>query len=267
MRLIMASVRRVDDSGNEKVIAYASKALSPREQKYSTTEKEALAVVFGTGHIRVYLLGRNFKLITDHNALRWLHTMEAKGRLARWIMDLQEFDFSVVHRAGRIHNNADALSRLVQTNLLDSGTTTPAEQNPTFVSTIRVKLSKGRTAIVKLESNKTHDHHSTNGPSSQEGNKIDAITLHPTMNIRDGQRMDPHLAYIIDLKTRKLPKKWLRHYDQYFLHDEILHRAPDHKSNSHPQHVILIPSALQDQVLKSLHDGPLARWRSGYYSY
>ena len=97
--------------------------------------------------------------------------MEAKGRLARWIMDLQEFDFSVVHRAGRIHNNADALSRLVQTNLLDSGTTKPAEQNPTFVSTIRVKLSKGRTAIVKLESNKpltvdpdgklvnTHDHH------------------------------------------------------------------------------------------------------------
>ena len=236
--------------------------------------------MFGTGHFRVYLLGRHFKLITDHNALRWLHaTMEAKGRLARWIMDLQ--DFSIVHRAGCIHNNADALSRLVQTNLLDSVTTTPAEQNPTFVSTIRVKLSKGRTAIVKLESNKplivdpygklvnTHDHHSYNGPSSQEDNKIDAITLHPTMNLRDGQQMDPHLAYIIDLKTRKLPKpnltqikdsalkKWLREYDQYFLHDEIVYRAPDHKSNSHPQHVILIPSALQDQVLKSLHDGPL----------
>ena len=97
--------------------------------------------MFGTGHFRVYLLGRHFKLFTDHNALRWLHTMEAKGRLARWIMDLQEFNFSVVHRADRIHNNADALSRLVQTNLFDSATTTPAEQNPTFVSTIRVKLS------------------------------------------------------------------------------------------------------------------------------
>ena len=71
------------------------------------------------------------------------------------------------------------------------------------------------------------------------------------------------------MKTRKLPKpsltqikdpalkKWLRDYDQYFLHDEIVYRAPDHNSNLHPQHVILIPSALQDQVLKSLHDGPL----------
>ena len=39
--------------------------------------------------------------------------MEPKGRLARWIMDLQEFNFSIKHRAGRIHTNADALSRLV----------------------------------------------------------------------------------------------------------------------------------------------------------
>ena len=52
-------------SDTQKVIVYASKALSPREQKYSTTEKESFAVVFGTAHFRVYLLG----LITDHSAL------------------------------------------------------------------------------------------------------------------------------------------------------------------------------------------------------
>ena len=52
-----------------------------------------LAVVFGTAHFRVYLLGRHFKLITDHNALRWLRTMDDEGRLVRWIMDLQECDF------------------------------------------------------------------------------------------------------------------------------------------------------------------------------
>ena len=148
-----AVLSQLDELGNEKVIAYASKALSPREQKYSTTEKEAFAVVFGTAHFRVYLLGRHFKLVTDHSALRWLHTMEAKGRLARWIMDLQEFDFSVAHRAGRIHNNADALSRLVQANSSDSITSIiKVASQPAFVSTIRVKLSGERTAIVKLES-------------------------------------------------------------------------------------------------------------------
>ena len=276
-----AVLSQLDDSGHEKVIAYASKALTPREQKYSTTEKEALAVVFGTAHFRVYLLGRHFKLITDHNALRWLHTMEAKGRLARWIMDSQEFDFSVVHRAGRIHNNADALSRLVQPKLPDGTTSTQHEQNPIFVSTIRVKLSSGRTAVVKLESSKplivdpdgnlvdVHDHPGATCTSPQKVNQIDAITLNPTMNLRDSQRADPQLAYIIDLKTRKLPKpnltqiqdpalkKWLRHYDQYFLHVEILYRALGQGSSSHPQHVLLVPSGLQDQVLKSVHDGPL----------
>ena len=91
-----AILSQIDDSGNEKVIAYCSKTLSLCEQKYSTTEKslkEVLAVVFGTAHFRVYLLGRHFKLITDHNALRWLRTMDDEGRLVRWIMDLQECDF------------------------------------------------------------------------------------------------------------------------------------------------------------------------------
>jgi phospholipid-translocating ATPase len=69
---VVAVLSQLDELGNEKVIAYASKALSPPEQKYSTTEKEALAVIFGTAHFRVYLLGRHFKLITDHSALRWL---------------------------------------------------------------------------------------------------------------------------------------------------------------------------------------------------
>ena len=83
--------------------------------------------------------------------------------------------------------------------------------------------------------------------------------------------MIPHLASLIDMKTRKLPKpnlkqikdpalkSWRRHYDQYFLHDEILYRALGlgNRSNSHPQHVILIPSGLQAKILETLHDGPL----------
>ena len=56
-----AVLSQLDDSENEKVIAFALKALSPRQQKYSTTEKEALAVVFGTGHFRVYLLRSLFQ--------------------------------------------------------------------------------------------------------------------------------------------------------------------------------------------------------------
>ena len=53
------------------------------------------------------------KVITDHSALKWLDSMHLKGRLERWVMELQEFQFSVVHKPGKLHSNADALSRLV----------------------------------------------------------------------------------------------------------------------------------------------------------
>ena len=77
--------------GGERAIAYASYTLSQRDRNYSTMEKEALAVVTATKHFRVYLLGRKFHVITDNSALRWLHSLEPKGRIARWIKDLQEF--------------------------------------------------------------------------------------------------------------------------------------------------------------------------------
>lgn len=266
-----AVLSQLDEHGNENVVAYASKALSPREQNYSTTEKEAYAVVFGTAHFRVYLLGRHFKLITDHNALRWLHSMEPKGRLARWIMDLQEFNFSVIHRAGRLHNNADALSRLVtpqtqETNTaLCTSTTTPS--NTKFVSTINMPASG------------TSVHHSQT--------KANAITLNPTLNFRDTQRDDLHISRLIDMKTRGLTKpnlarisdpvlkKWLKHYDQYLLRDNLLYRSLKHNTDSYPHYVILVPPVLHNTILRALHDGPFgghlgvtrteARIRSRFY--
>ena len=89
-----------DGKGPERVIAYASYTLSPREQNYSTIEKDALAVVFAVKHFRFYLLGKKYSVITDNSALRWLHSLEPKGGIACWIMDLQEFEFGIQHRPG-----------------------------------------------------------------------------------------------------------------------------------------------------------------------
>ena len=197
-------------------------------------------------------------------------------------MDLQEFDFSVIHRAGRLHNNADALSCLVQTNSQEHTMCIKNMQQPALVSTICVKLSGGRTAIVKLESSKPliidpdatlvniyDQNHGAVPRPPQEAGQVNTITLSPIINLGDSQRNDPHLPFLIDMKIRKLPKpnlkqikdpalkSWLRHYDQYFLHDEILYRALGNRSNFHPQHVILIPSGLQAKILKTPHDGPL----------
>ena len=108
-----------DGKGPERVIAYASYTLSPREQNYSTIEKDALAVVFAVKHFRFYLLGKKYSVITDNSALRWLHSVEPKGGIARWIMDLQEFEFDIQHRPGNANQNADALSRLNHSKPVD----------------------------------------------------------------------------------------------------------------------------------------------------
>ena len=66
---------QLDNHGREHVVAYASKTLSPRQTNYSTTEKEAIVIQFGTQHFRVYLLGRKLSpIITDHNAVSWLQS-------------------------------------------------------------------------------------------------------------------------------------------------------------------------------------------------
>ncbi|KAM6975889.1 retrovirus-related Pol polyprotein from transposon 412 [Tautogolabrus adspersus] len=96
----------------ERVLAYGSRRLSSTEQNYCTTRRELLAVVEFASHFRQYLLGRPFTVRTDHSSLRWLTRLkEPEGQLARWLEKLAEYDFRVIHRPGKNHQNADALSR------------------------------------------------------------------------------------------------------------------------------------------------------------
>jgi transposase InsO family protein len=98
--------------GEEKVIAYVSRKLSGPELNYCVTRKELLAVVHFTKQFRQYLLGRKFSIRTDHAALQWLRkTPTPIGQQARWLDIMGEFDFDIIHRPGRCHQNADALSR------------------------------------------------------------------------------------------------------------------------------------------------------------
>lgn len=109
---IGAVLSQVED-GQETTVAYASRVLSKAERGYCVTRRELLAVVTFLQQFRVYRLGRHFVVRTDHGSLTWLTNFRnPEGQLARWLEQLQEFDFDIVHRAGRKHLNADALSRI-----------------------------------------------------------------------------------------------------------------------------------------------------------
>ena len=99
-------------NGVERVIAYASRSLDKREQNYCVTRRELLAIVHFLKYFKQYLLGRKFKIRTDHAALTWLRkTPDPIGQQARWLEQMEEFDFTIEHRAGTSHGNADAMSR------------------------------------------------------------------------------------------------------------------------------------------------------------
>ncbi|BHF73911.1 hypothetical protein SprV_0401699500 [Sparganum proliferum] len=102
---------QTDSNGREHVIQYGSRTLDKSERNYSATRREMLALVSFTKKFAAFLKGKPFIIRTDHSALEWLQNFhEPEGQVARWQEMLADFDFTVVHRPGKQHLNADALS-------------------------------------------------------------------------------------------------------------------------------------------------------------
>lgn len=98
----------------EHVIAYASRSLSRTEQNYTVTELECMAALYAVSKFRQYVEGVKFTLITDHYSLLWLSNLkDPRGRLSRWAVALQQYDFDIIHRKGKEHLVPDCLSRSV----------------------------------------------------------------------------------------------------------------------------------------------------------
>ncbi|WKA10771.1 hypothetical protein VitviT2T_028326 [Vitis vinifera] len=101
------------EDGKPYVIYYASKSLNDAQRNYTTTEKELLVVVYALDKFRAYLIGSSIVVFTDHSALKYLLTkQDAKARLIRWILLLQEFNLQIRDKKGVENVVADHLSRL-----------------------------------------------------------------------------------------------------------------------------------------------------------
>ena len=96
-------------------ILYISRKLFPRETRYSTVEKECLAIKWALDTLKYYLMGKEFVLETDHRPLQWMHRMrDSNARITRWYLSLQPYKFTVQYKAGKDNVTADFLSRLYE---------------------------------------------------------------------------------------------------------------------------------------------------------
>ena len=111
--LAIGAVLGQREDGKPHVVYYASKTLNEAQRNYTTTEKELLAVVYALDKFRAYLVGSDIVIFTNHSALKYLLTKQnAKARLIRWVLLLQEFNLQIKDK-NRVENVvADHLSRL-----------------------------------------------------------------------------------------------------------------------------------------------------------
>ena len=231
---IGAVLSQTSSDGNERVIAYGSRLLTKPERQYCVTRHELLAVVYFTNQYRSYLTGRKFVLRTDHGSLTWLRNFEdPEGQLAHWLECLQDLEFEIVHRRGRSHTNADALSRLpCQQCEQESHTTLPS-----------VEIA---AAALQLPS------------SDLEG------------EVRDQQLADPVIGPILEAMTTgkkptaaqlinlsKASRRMLHIWDQLTLCDGVMCRRYETADSSSTIAQIVVPKALRDEVLADLHEGTL----------
>ena len=101
------------EGGKPYVVYYASKTLNEAQRNYTTTEKELLALVYALDKFQVYLVGSDIIVFTNHSALKYLLAKQnAKARLIRWVLLLQEFNLQFRDKKGVENVVFDHLSRL-----------------------------------------------------------------------------------------------------------------------------------------------------------
>ncbi len=234
----------------ERVIAYGSKTLQEREQRYCTRRRELLAIVHFVKHYRPYLYGRKVLIRTDHASLRYIKTLkDPNDQFARWIERLEEIDYTIEIRQGIKHTNADSLSRIDCT-----GKKCICEGVADLEATGDCDDSAGLLPV------ETHKHI-----------KIAPIVFRPVWTNREmaeAQRDDTDLRTVYAAKKEDKPQPtwnevsgtgphgkvyWVE-YKRLEMHNELLYRRWESHDGKETRLQLIVPHRYRNLVCSQFHD-------------
>ena len=244
-----AVLSEVTQTGS-RVVAYASSVLSKAQRKWATYDKELWAILWSIRKFRQYIAGASFLVVTDHKPLTNLPQSvqverDATGRRGRWALELSSYEFTVMHRKGSDHANADAMSRIPRDKNESKGRD---EENPW------PDLDEERDAGVIGAAVPVYD------PGFQDDGG-----LLQEVDIRSAQQNDPVLGVVREWVRREelpKPKEWktkipeAKAYARIFPSLEIRGGllGVQRRWNGNMGFRVIIPESLRRDVLKLSHD-------------
>jgi len=271
---------QLDETGTlDRPIEYGGRSLTAAEKKYSITDLEGLSLVLAVRAFHPYLAGSSFTVYTDHISLQWLQSIRAstQGRLARWSLLLQGYDFTICYKPGLKNTAADALSRM------EHGDPPPISSDDVYLQDdiyIRPQLAQSMVDMseVQLEYEEEPQRMAPlQGDDDEHTQDVEADTSPDDVTVLDFPLFDnsqlktsqqsclelsPMYSYF---ETDSLPsdsesaRKLLLQADQYTLDDGILFHLYQPRARDIGQvrpiiKQIAVPVALREEVLQSVHD-------------
>lgn len=256
--------------GLDRVVAYASHALTASERRWSTYDRELWAIVWSVRNFRHYLGLRHFTIVTDHKPLLGLRRLpidnDRTGRRSRWALELDPYDWVIMHKSGVQHTNADALSRcpVAPVTLVSSGTQTVVTGGGSSDAVYGVETSSEAPPEAP-----SPDMSASHEPTVCDDEMVRSL-FNDGSDIRRFQREDPDIRCVLEwLKEGQRPPKlrlkgasqglkilW-HEFPRMTVVDGILYRHIVSTDDDETRQVV-VPSALVQEVLRHLHGGPLS---------
>ena len=275
-----------DKLEREVVIGYAGRSLRPAERNWGISDLEGLALVEGIRYFHTYLANRPFTVYTDHIALRTLKENKTTGRLGRWAVFLQGYQYEVAYKSGKNHGNADAMSR----RTYDEASNTKSQDSDSDDLPIDPQVCTVNVANSKDYKEYTLHFEETDLPQVNQlkpSRKTDTLS-EMIYAIDTYQNMDPvdHLSEICNMNKEKLRQAQMEDSDFtamftykeegkvpeerdlahrliaeaqfYEIDDGVLYHLYYPRTKGHKwtdvKKQLAVPHKLRDAVLKSYHD-------------